>query len=74
MVDYAGTPAASARLAGMAFLFSYTIASFGPGQHGRPARPHRRVHRDLGHLTVLMLAQVGLLGRSCAPRASCKVE
>jgi CP family cyanate transporter-like MFS transporter len=34
MVDYAATPAASARLAGMAFFCSYSIASVGPAGLG----------------------------------------
>ena len=34
MVDYAVTPAASARLAGMAFFFSYSLASAGPATMG----------------------------------------
>lgn len=34
MVDYAATPAASARLAGMAFFCSYSVASIGPAALG----------------------------------------
>lgn len=34
LVDYASTPAASARLAAMAFSMSYTVASFGPAVMG----------------------------------------
>lgn len=60
MVDYAATPAASARLAGMVFFFSYTLASVGPTTMGAA--------RDLtGGFTVvwmvlalLMVAQTGL--------------
>lgn len=60
MVDYAGTPAASARLAGMAFLFSYTIASFGPASMGALRDLTGGFTAVWGTLTVLMLAQVGL--------------
>ena len=49
MVDYAGTPAASARLAGMAFFFSYTIASFGPASMGAVRDLSGVVHGGLGH-------------------------
>lgn len=60
MVDYAATPAASARLAGMAFFFSYSLASAGPTTMG--------ALRDLTGgftavwlvLAVLMLVQAGL--------------
>jgi CP family cyanate transporter-like MFS transporter len=60
MVDYAGTPAASARLAGMAFFFSYTIASFGPASMGAVRDLSGSFTAVWGTLTVLMLAQVGL--------------
>ncbi len=60
MVDFTTTPAASARLAGMAFFISYSLASVGPTTMG--------VVRDLTGgfsgvwmaLTLLMFAQLGL--------------
>lgn len=58
MVDYAGSPAASARLAGMAFLFSYTIASFGPATMGAIRDLTGGFGAVWGTLTVLMLGQV----------------
>ena len=58
MVDYAGTPAASARLAGMAFLFSYTIASFGPASMGALRDLTGGFTAVWGTLTVLMIGQV----------------
>ena len=58
MVDYASTPAASARLAGMAFLFSYTIASFGPASMGAVRDLSGSFTAVWGALTVLMLGQV----------------
>ena len=53
IVDVSATPSASGRLAGMAFLFSYSFASIGP-DHGRPAGRDRRLHQcvdvaDAGH-------------------------
>jgi CP family cyanate transporter-like MFS transporter len=60
MVDYAHTPAASSRLAGMAFLFSYTLASFGPATMGALRDLTAGFTAIWGTLTVLMLAQIGL--------------
>jgi CP family cyanate transporter-like MFS transporter len=60
MVDYADTPAASARLAGMAFFFSYTIASFGPASMGAVRDLSGSFTAVWGTLTILMLAQVAL--------------
>ncbi len=60
MVDYSHTPAASSRLAGMAFLFSYTLASFGPATMGALRDLTDGFTAIWGTLTVLMLAQIGL--------------
>ena len=63
MVDYAATPAASARLAGMAFFCSYSIASVGPAALGA-------LHDATGEfadlwlvLAVLMVGQTALAWR-----------
>lgn len=64
MVDYAASPAASARLAGMAFFVSYTIASFGPASLGalRDATGgFTAVWMTLTLLTIAQLALAGLL-------------
>ena len=58
MVDYAGTPAASGRLAGMAFFVSYTIASFGPATMGAVRDVSGSFTAVWGALTILMLGQV----------------
>jgi CP family cyanate transporter-like MFS transporter len=58
MVDYAGTPRASARLAGMAFFVSYTIASLGPATMGAVRDASGGFGAVWGTLTVLMLAQL----------------
>lgn len=60
MVDYAATPAASARLAGMAFLFSYTLASLGPATMGALRDASGGFEAVWLSLTVLMLAQLAL--------------
>ncbi len=63
MVDYAASPAASARLAGMAFFFSYSLASIGPATMGalRDATGDFRV--VWMSLTLLMLVQIALSWR-----------
>ena len=48
------------RLAGMAFLFSYTLASFGPATMGALRDLTDGFTAIWGTLTVLMLAQIGL--------------
>lgn len=58
MVDYAATPAASARLAGMAFFFSYTIASLGPATLGALRDATGGFGAVWMVLTVLMVGQV----------------
>jgi len=58
MVDYAGTPAASGRLAGMAFFVSYTVASFGPATMGAVRDVSGSFTAVWGALSILMLGQV----------------
>jgi CP family cyanate transporter-like MFS transporter len=58
MVDYAATPAASARLAGMAFLFSYGLASFGPAAMGAIRDATGGFDGVWMAMTLLMLAQL----------------
>lgn len=58
MVDYAATPAASARMAGMAFLFSYGIASLGPTTMGAVRDATGGFTAVWATLAVLMVAQV----------------
>lgn len=60
MVDYAGSPAASGRLAGMAFFVSYTIASFGPATMGAIRDLSGSFTAVWGTLTILMLGQIAL--------------
>lgn len=59
MVDYAGTPHASARLAGFAFLFSYTIASLGPAAMGAVRDATGGFTAVWMTLTLLMIGQLG---------------
>jgi CP family cyanate transporter-like MFS transporter len=58
MVDYAASPGASARLAGMAFLFSYTIASLGPATMGALRDATGGFAAVWMVLTVLMVGQL----------------
>jgi CP family cyanate transporter-like MFS transporter len=60
MVDYAATPAASARLAGMAFLFSYTLASLGPATMGAVRDATGGFETVWMLLTVLMIGQLAM--------------
>jgi CP family cyanate transporter-like MFS transporter len=60
MVDYAATPAASARLAGMAFFFSYTLASLGPATMGAVRDATGGFEAVWMLLTILMLGQLAL--------------
>jgi CP family cyanate transporter-like MFS transporter len=60
MVDYAATPAASARLAGMAFFCSYTLASLGPATMGAVRDASGGFDAVWMLLTVLMLGQLAL--------------
>jgi CP family cyanate transporter-like MFS transporter len=62
MVDYAVTPAASARLAGMAFFVSYTLASFGPATLGAMRDATGGFTAVWMTLALLMIAQLGLAG------------
>jgi len=59
MVDYAGTPHGSARLAGFAFLFSYTIASLGPAAMGAVRDATGGFTAVWMTLTLLMIGQLG---------------
>jgi CP family cyanate transporter-like MFS transporter len=70
MVDYAATPAASARLAGMVFLFSYGIASLGPAGMGAVRDATGGFTGVWATLAVLMVAQLGFaaLLRPTLPR------
>jgi CP family cyanate transporter-like MFS transporter len=63
MVDYTDSPAASARLAGMAFFCSYTIASLGPATMGAVRDATGGFATVWMVLALLMLVQlaVGLL-------------
>jgi MFS transporter, CP family, cyanate transporter len=65
MVDYTDSPAASARLAGMAFFCSYTLASLGPATMGAVRDATGGFTTVWMLLAALMLAQlcVGLLLR-----------
>lgn len=60
MVDYAATPAASARLAGMAFLFSYGLASLGPAAMGAVRDATGGFDAVWMSLTLLMAAQLAV--------------
>jgi CP family cyanate transporter-like MFS transporter len=60
MVDYAATPAASARLAGMAFFFSYTLASLGPATMGALRDATGGFDVVWMVLTLLMLGQLAV--------------
>ena len=60
MVDYAVTPAASARLAGMAFFFSYSLASAGPATMGAVRDATGGFTAVWMVLTVLMVAQIAV--------------
>lgn len=60
MVDYAATPAASARLAGMAFLFSYGLASLGPATMGAIRDATGGFDAVWMSLTLLMFAQLAV--------------
>ena len=60
IVDYAATPAASARLAGMAFLISYGLASLGPAAMGAVRDATGGFDGVWMSLTLLMLAQLAV--------------
>lgn len=60
MVDYARTPSASARLAGMAFFVSYTLASFGPATLGALRDATGGFTAVWMTLALLMVVQLGL--------------
>ncbi len=60
MVDYAATPAASARLAGMAFFFSYTMASLGPAVMGAVRDATGGFEAVWMALALLMVAQIAV--------------
>lgn len=60
MVDYAVTPAASARLAGMAFFFSYSLASAGPATMGAIRDATGGFTTVWMTLTLLMLGQIAV--------------
>jgi CP family cyanate transporter-like MFS transporter len=60
LVDYGATPAGSARLAGMAFFFSYSIASAGPTTMGAVRDATGGFTAVWGSLALLMMGQVVL--------------
>ncbi|WP_406831066.1 MFS transporter [Pedococcus sp. KACC 23699] len=60
MVDYAATPSASARLAGMAFLFSYGLASLGPATMGAVRDATGGFDAVWMSLTLLMFGQLAV--------------
>jgi CP family cyanate transporter-like MFS transporter len=60
MVDYADSPAASARLAGLAFFVSYTLASFGPATLGALRDATGGFTAVWMTLTLLTVVQLGL--------------
>ena len=62
LVDYGASPAASARLAGMAFLFSYTIASLGPATMGALRDATGGFTAVWLVLTLLMVGQLAVSG------------
>ena len=61
LVDYSSSPSGSGRLAAMAFLVSYTSASFGPASMGALRDVTHGFHATWAVLTVLMLVQAGLV-------------
>lgn len=61
LVRYAASPAASARLAGMCFLLSYTTASVGPSSYGALRDATGAFTGVWASLAVLMVAQTALV-------------
>jgi MFS transporter, CP family, cyanate transporter len=60
MVDYAATPSASARLAGMAFFVSYSLASLGPATMGAIRDATGGFRAVWLTLTLLMFGQIAM--------------
>jgi CP family cyanate transporter-like MFS transporter len=63
LVDYAPTPAASARLSAMVFLFSYSLASIGPFLFGAVRDATDSFTVPFGALVVIAVVQLGLTPR-----------
>jgi CP family cyanate transporter-like MFS transporter len=63
LVDVAASPAGSGRLAGMAFLISYTVASLGPATMGLVRDATGGFDGVWASLAALMLVQVALAWR-----------
>ena len=63
LVDYAPTPAASARLSAMVFLFSYSLASIGPFVFGVVRDATDSFTVPFGALVVVAVAQLSLAPR-----------
>jgi CP family cyanate transporter-like MFS transporter len=63
LVDYAPTPAASARLTGMAFLMSYSTASLGPLAFGAVHDATGSFTTPFAVLTAVAVAQLFLIPR-----------
>ena len=63
LVDYAPTPAASARLSAMVFLFSYSLASTGPFLFGAVRDATDSFAIPFGALVVVALVQLALTPR-----------
>ena len=68
IVDVSATPSASGRLAGMAFLFSYSFASIGPRPMGALRTRPEASPAVWMSLTAVMLVQLALVG--CAHLAA----
>ena len=63
LVDYAPTPAASARLSAMVFLFSYSIASTGPFLFGAVRDATDSFTVPFSALVVVAVVQLALTPR-----------
>ena len=63
LVDYAPTPAASARLSGLVFLVSYSTASLGPFVFGALHDASGGFRLPWSFLLVVALAQLALVPR-----------
>ena len=63
LVDYAPTPAASARLSAMVFLFSYSLASTGPFLFGAVRDATDSFTIPFGALVVVAVVQLALTPR-----------
>jgi CP family cyanate transporter-like MFS transporter len=61
IVDYSATPSGSGRLAGMAFFFSYTVASIGPTTMGAVRDATGGFTAVWASLALVMLIQLALV-------------